>query len=320
MEQATLNSPTGMFSPRRIGHVNFWTRNHEEVAEFYRKVVGVDEVYRRPAVPAIFMSNGNTYHDLAFVDIDGPRGAGRSPGMHHFSLELENERDLVDGYHRAKDAGFTFDVTLSADVAKSCYGDDPDGNRFEVYADVKPDWRAQRTGVVPAGNVKWIPGETEPLDASFYPVDPEILVLSDAVFRPKRISHVVLVARDYPATVTHYTALAGLRPLAGGIDERYAVLGGTLREETLTLLRSEGRRQPGLHHFGMELPDENEFEAAKARLASSGLVAAFEIDHPTRRSLYLRDPNDQLIQFHVTRTADYASWASLPEEMLLFIA
>jgi catechol 2,3-dioxygenase len=240
--------------------------------------------------------------------------------MHHFSLELENERDLVDGFHQAREAGFTFDVTLSADVSRSCYGNDPDGNRFEVYADVKPDWRSQRSGVVAGDNVRWTPGETEPVTESCYPVDPEIIVVSDAIFHPKRVSHVVLVAKDYAAMVQHYTALIGLHPLLGGIDDHYVVLGGSLGEETLTLVRSDGRRTPGLHHFGMEIADEAEFDAANARLRASGYQAEFEIDHSTRHSLYMRDPNNQLIQFYVNRSVDYASWAQLPDEMLLFVA
>lgn len=311
---------SGAFHPRRLGHVNFWTEDHERVADFYRSVVGVEEAYRRPAVQAIFMSNGNTYHDIAFMDLSAPRGAGRAPGMHHFSLELENERDLVDGFHRARDAGFEFDVTLSADVANSCYGNDPDGNRFEMYADVKPGWREQRAGVVQGGNVKWIPGAEEPHDESFYPVDPEIVVVTDAIFHPKRMSHVVLVTKDHQAMYRHYTSIAGLRPIAGSVEGAFVVLGGSVGEETLTLVRGGDGRAAGLHHFGMELADEDEMDAAKARLAANGMTPAFEIDHPTRRSLYLRDPNNQMIQFHITRAQNPAAWCDLPPEIALFVA
>jgi catechol 2,3-dioxygenase len=311
---------SGMFRPRRIGHVNFWTENYLDVVDFYRSVVGVEEAYRRPLVQAVFMSNGNTYHDVAFMDVAGPRGVGRSAGLHHFSLELENERDLVEGFKRARDAGFHFDVTLSADVANSAYGSDPDGNRFEVYADVKPDWRSHRQGEVPTANVKWIPGEVEPRVESYYPVDPEITVIPESIFHPKRVSHAVLVTKDYDAMYRHYTDLVGLFPLVGGREEAFVVLAGVVGEETLTLFRSEGHRKPGLHHFGMELPSEEELNGSKARLQSKGLVAEFEIDHPTRHSLYLRDPNDQLIQFYVNKVIDYSSWRTLPEEMALFVA
>ena len=316
----SLAGGSGAFHPRRLGHVNFWAKDHQAVAAFYSAVVGVEEVYRRPAVPAIFMSNGNTYHDIAFMDLDGPRGAGRSAGLHHFSLELENERDLVDGFHRARDAGFEFDLTLSADVAHSAYGDDPDGNRFEMYADVKPDWRDKRAGVVPAANVRWTPGESEPIEQSFYPVDPEIIFMEKAIFHPRRVSHVVLVTKDHMAMYSHYTGIAGLHPIAGSADSPFVVLGGSLGEETVSLFRGDGRRKPGLHHFGMELPDEEELEAAKTRLAAVGMRPEFEIDHLSRRSLYLRDPNDQLIQFHVTPRPDPASWGDLPDEIALFVA
>ena len=96
----------------------------------------------------------NTYHDSALFDVTGSRRGEVKPGLHHFAFELENEIDLVEGYKRIGELGFEFDHNLSADVAHCCYGHDPEGNRFEVYADVKPNWREERTGTIETGASK----------------------------------------------------------------------------------------------------------------------------------------------------------------------
>ena len=310
----------GFFRPRRIGHVNFWVDGVANVAAFYRDVVGFDEAYRREAIRAIFMTNGNTYHDVAFMDLSGPRGAGHVPGLHHFSLELENEKDLVDGYFASKKAGFSFDYTISADVTNSAYGYDPDGNRFEVYADVVEDWRAARSGKVTTGGRPWTPGATEPVTASYYPVNPEIRRLPDSAFQPKRVSHAVLVTRDHTAMVNHYTNVAGLDVIAGDPDGAFVILGGSVGEETLALFRGREGRPAGLHHFGIELESEGDLERGKAALRTRGLQPLFEISHATRRCLYLSDPAGQRIQFYLNLGGHPRDWSGLPEEVALLIA
>jgi len=314
------NAP-GIFRPRRIGHVNFWVNDHEKVAEFYRDIVGVGEAYRRPAIKAIFMTNGNTYHDVAFMDLAGPRGAGHQVGMHHFSLELESEKALVDGYKECLSRGFNFDFTISADVTNSAYGSDPDGNRFEVYADITPNWREERKGEVSSGGRQIKLDEMEnPKTDHFYELNPAITVNQNAVFRPKRVSHAVLVAKNYPAMVRHYTEIAGLHILAGGLEKSFVTLGGILEEETLSIFRQTFSRKPGLHHFGMELPNEETLEEAKTRMKAAGLKAVAEIDHETRRSLYLLDPAGLLVQFYVNLKTDYAAWETLPDDLALYVA
>jgi catechol 2,3-dioxygenase len=311
---------SGFFRPRRIGHVNFWVNGVADVAEFYRDIVGFDEAYRRESIRAIFMTNGNTYHDVAFMDLSSPRGAGHVPGLHHFSLELENEKDLVDGYFASQKAGFSFDYTISADVTNSAYGNDPDGNRFEVYADVVADWRAARSGQVTTGGRPWTPGAVEPVTASHYPVNPEITRLPNSVFQPKRVSHAVLVTRDHAAMVRHYIDVVGLRVIAGDRDGSFVILGGTVGEETLALFRGHGSRPPGLHHFGIELASESDLERGEAALRKRGLQPLFEIRHATRRSLYVGDPAGQKIQFYVNLEGGPQDWTALPEDVALLVA
>ena len=102
------------FSPRRIGHANVFVTDVFRSAEFYTNVCGVEEIGREMAIPAIFISNGNTHHDYGLVRVspDGQerrgrdghvqlhKGRGLKAGLNHFGWEMENEYELVEAYKR----------------------------------------------------------------------------------------------------------------------------------------------------------------------------------------------------------------------------
>ena len=112
---------SGCFRPRRLVHANYFVSDLEQTMDFYKKVAGLEEVYRRapnniPDAPAFagFLSNGNTHHDVAVI------AKGQQPSFNHFAYELENESDLLEGYRRATNMGITFrpeDSTIARSMA-----------------------------------------------------------------------------------------------------------------------------------------------------------------------------------------------------------
>src|SRR5690242_19116707 len=167
-------SPGSYFAPRRLGHANLFISDIGRSMDFYKTVVGLEEVYFRPPVMAGFLSNGNTHHDVGLVDFHGPAGWRKECGLNHLGIELETEVDLLDGYRRALADEFKFQRTADHDIAHSVYCLDPDGNQIEIYADVTKNWRTQRTGIVMAPTIKWAPGVTPPLSEPQYVANPEI--------------------------------------------------------------------------------------------------------------------------------------------------
>lgn len=292
------------FNPRRLTHVNLWVKDVEKVARWYRDVAGVDEAYRRDVIKAIFLSNGNTYHDFALMDITSSlaeKDGIKQAGVHHFAFELENEVELVEGYNAAIAAGKTFDYSMSADVAHSVYGSDSDGNTYEVYADVHANWRTRRRGEVSDIKPKWTPGSTPPVAERCYAVNPTIDRHEDAIFHLQRTAHVCYVVKDYEAALKMYTGFVGLRILAGGAAHDFSVLGGHLGLMDLTLFPARPDRPAGLHHIGLEVAQDDDFAVARARLEKAGIEVELEIDHPMRRCLYVRDPDGRRVQFFVNR-------------------
>jgi catechol 2,3-dioxygenase len=266
-------------------------------------VAGFQEVYRQPDVMASFVSNGNTYHDVGLTDVQAPYAAkGQGPGLYHYAFELANEVQLVQGYKRAVDAGVKFVATKDHDVAHSLYLKDPDGLYFELYADVVKDWRTARRGIVSGKKPQWTPGVTTvPVEEHRYPVDPEIEIVRDAVFHPKRTTHVGVVAADYETMFDFYTRIVGLVPLLGGAGSDYAVLHGSHGSYAMTLYRQRKGLEPGFHHVGFEVWDEADLDRAVAAAPKADVRVERVVDHPARKSVCILDPDGIRLQFYVNR-------------------
>ena len=277
--------------------------DYERAFDFYHQVAGFHEVYRQPDNMASFVSNGNTYHDLGLTDVRSHYGVkDQGPGLWHVAFEVETEVDLVDGYRRAVDAGIEFAFTMDHDAAHSVYKHDPDGNLVELYADVVKDWWTVRQGIIVKRKPEWIPGVTSPPNRERnYPQDPEIRIVENAIFHPKRASHTGLVAADFETMFDYYTRVIGLEARLGDRAAAFAVLSGTIGTCDITLFRRRGELIPGLHHVGFPVWDETDLERAVEALGATGVAIEREIDHPARRSVCIKDPDGLRLQFYVDR-------------------
>ena len=317
---ATETAAQRHFAPRRLGHVNLVVSDVDRSMEFYKSVVGIEEAYVQPKVRAGFLSNGNTHHDIGMVEASGPLGLGRKPGLNHIALELETEVDLVRGYERALAEGVVFARSADHDIAHSVYGKDPDGNQYELYADVIHDWRNARSGVVTKPKPNWTPGSTPPNARRNYHADPALTRLEKAIFHPLRTTHAALVLEQFEAGVDYYTNVTGLSLVAGGRDAAFAVLGGTCGERNLSLFRAGRSQALGLHHVGFQARDDADLEASISRLRAQGAAPYLDIDHAVRRAVYILDPDGIRLQFHLDRARPAAEWNALDPEVALLLA
>ena len=309
------------WQPRRLGHANLFIGDYERAADYYRDVVGFQEVYRQPDNMATFVSNGNTYHDLGLTDLRSRYAKpGQSAGVWHYAFEVETEVDLVAGYRRALKAGVKFEFTEDHDVAHSLYLLDPDGMLIEIYADVIKDWRSARHGVIIKEKPKYIPGVTsKPNEERNYPLEPSIERVENAVFHSRRCNHVGIVAQNYEAMFRFYTDVVGLAPLAGSVDGSHAVLRGSYATSALTLYRQRPGLRPGLHHVGFEVWDEDDLERGLVRLHEAGIAVERALEHAARRSVCIRDPDGIRLQFYVDRNWTSDALATLEDDAALFL-
>ena len=306
--------------PRRLGHANLYVSDLEHSMHFYHDVVGLEESYRRPAIKAGFLGNGNTHHDIGLVEVTSPLCRSNEAGLNHLAFELQNEVELVEGYHRAQAANIEFPRTVDHDITRSIYGFDPDGNSVEIYADMTKDWRGTRTGVVTKPTPAWTPGIPPPISEALFHESPEIQRVPSAIFHPLRITHVVVITQDYEAMVEFYRGPLGLRLIRRGEGDAFAVLGGTCGAQDLILFRRQRGWAIGLHHMSFEVAHETELADSIARLAGSKWAIERDMARLERHCVHLRDPDGLRIQFYVERKNAKSSSNPMELETRLFVS
>ena len=304
------------FAPRRLGHANLFVGNYERAYEFYHSVVGFYEVYRQPDNMASFVSNGNTYHDLGLTDVRSHYAAkDQRPDIWHLAFEVETEDDLVRGYDASIAAGWKYSFTADHDAAHSIYLHDPDGNMVEVYADVVRDWWTVRHGIIIKQKPEWIPGVTnKPSTERNYPIDPEIRVVTDAVFHARKITNVAIVTKDYDTMFRFYRDRVGLTPIVGDEKTSYALLNGSVGHGDLALFRERPGLKAGMHHVGFQVWDEADLDRSVGLLRERGIAIVRDVQHAARRCVSIRDPDGLLLQFHVDRDWRPATIATIDPE------
>ncbi|HWM80577.1 MAG TPA: VOC family protein [Pseudolabrys sp.] len=301
VQPASTDRSGGYFRPRRLGHVNLYVGDLERMMEFYKRVFGIEEVYRTPANGGGFLSNGNTHHDIAFLDgnTDLAKARGAKPGqLNHLGFELGSEVELVHDYERALEKGYRFMRTADHDIAHSVYHKDPNGLVYELYSDVVYDWRNQRSGIVTKPKPNWTPGSTPPIAEPLYHVDPEIRRVDGAIFHIERASHATIVVDDIDATVDHYTEIVGLNVSGRGKGDSFVVLSGSCGERSLIVVPASRDVPACYHHVSMPVIDPADLAKSVERAKAEGVEIEVDITHAGRRSVFVRDPEGFLTQVY----------------------
>jgi catechol-2,3-dioxygenase len=119
----------------RLNHAVLFVRDVDRAAEFYRTVVGFEEMERPIGMRAAFMRSpiGGNHHDLGLFEVgpEAPRPPRGSVGLYHLAWEVPTIEDLAAAARELSAAG-AMSGASDHGVSKSLYGRDPDGNEFEV--------------------------------------------------------------------------------------------------------------------------------------------------------------------------------------------
>src|SRR5262245_37654845 len=125
----------------RLNHAVLFVRDATLASEFYSRVFGFEVVGSEMGGQAVFMRSpiGDNHHDLGLFSVgpNAPRPARGSVGLYHLAWEVPRIEDLADAARTLSDAG-ALGGASDHGVSKSLYGQDPDGNEFEIM------WRVPR--------------------------------------------------------------------------------------------------------------------------------------------------------------------------------
>lgn len=313
MAAAHQTKPAIAFKPRRLAHANIFVSDVDKSVAFYNTVCGLEVVLRQPEIKAGFLSNGNTHHDIGMLQVTeeevvgeaGHRilspGQGSSPSLYHLGWEMESEQELVEAYERTKAAGFKIWRTVRHRASHSIYLFDPDGNIHEFYADVAVDWRrlyAEETTL----SGTWKPGENRPSVDAKYDPGAEIRVVEGAPVHPLRMSHAVMVVRNASLMHDFFINTVGLAEVGRSPDDTavaYASQASHYHFVIATVQQEAGARprDKGLHHFAFEMASPAEVDRAEKALRASGVGIERSILSPRKRSIFIRDPDQMLVEF-----------------------
>jgi len=118
-------------------HLSLFVRDPEASALWYADVLDMKITARGPEW--VFLSFGRKHHDLALIR--AAAGAERGGlGLQHYGLEIQGDvDDLRRIYGMLLSKGVNVVKTSDHKVGLGLYFEDPDGNRFEFFAETITD-------------------------------------------------------------------------------------------------------------------------------------------------------------------------------------
>jgi len=127
----------------RLNHAVLYVRDLDISVDFYKRAFGFGEIARIRNFMAFLRAAGSdNHHDLGLMAVGptAPRPPRGSTGLYHLAWEVPRIDDLAAAAGVLQEAGA---LTGASDhgATKSLYGQDPDGNEFEIMWMVpRSDW------------------------------------------------------------------------------------------------------------------------------------------------------------------------------------
>jgi catechol 2,3-dioxygenase len=142
-----------------IGHVHLKVSDLDRAVDFYRDVLGFEEMTRM-GDQAAFLSAGGYHHHIGLNTWESKGGSPPPPGstgLFHVAIRYPTRAALAKALKRLVDAGVPLSGASDHGVSEAIYLHDPDGNGIELYRDrPREEWK---TG--PDGNLVMV---SEPFD------------------------------------------------------------------------------------------------------------------------------------------------------------
>ena len=134
----------------RVGHVVLYVSDVDEAVEFYRDKVGMELVRHNAERGLAFMSFGTQHHDLGLFRVRGEPAITSERtrgglGLSHIAFVINGgSAELEEVHDRLAGNGVEILEKIDYGYTRSFYFNDPDGNRVEVYCDLKAPLEGKR--------------------------------------------------------------------------------------------------------------------------------------------------------------------------------
>jgi catechol 2,3-dioxygenase len=284
--------PAMDFHIRRAGHVVLRVTDPVRAREFLENVIGFQTFGQEGESFYFLTANPVSNHHM--IAVRGGRVGQRLPdprqiGMISIAYEVSSVDELQRLHDRIAEHGRAYGVTLGPledrGDARSFTCTDHDGNQLEFYAAL---------GTTAAGRTARVPA------------------LRSGI---RRTSHLTLRVRDLAASRAFYAELLHLVPIAETNGRTY-LAGAPGGQPVLALEQAppgdapmpEPKKMFGMDHFSMEVASFTELQNAYRYLKGKGIDVHHTVDHGVTNSVYLIDPDGNLIEvYHDVPRAEYAN-------------
>ncbi|MBO0124107.1 VOC family protein [Agrobacterium sp. OT33] len=266
---AATTLPFALTTPMHIGQAALRVRDLDQMIDYYRSVLGMNEVER--TARGVTLGVGSVplldlVHKPA-ADYESPTSAG----LFHIAYLMPSRKDLARWLVHAALRQVPLSGFADHNVSEAIYLNDPEGNGIEVYSDRPKDTWVWSGRVVKMG--------TEPLD-----VDDLVKLTdtkrSDYVTAPPamRIGHIHLRVGGIAAARAFYEEAVGLQPTQDArSDASFLSSGGYHHHLAVNSWNSRGAKarnatETGLDWFSITVRNPDDLEAQKTRLRAAGYV------------------------------------------------
>lgn len=122
-----------MIPVRRLNHAVLYVSDLERAVDFYRQVFGFEVIAQEGPMAFLRAQGSDNHHDLGLLSLGSqarrpPRG---TTGLYHLAWQLGSIQELAKAREELlKKGAHTGESDHGA--TKSVYGQDPDGNEFEL--------------------------------------------------------------------------------------------------------------------------------------------------------------------------------------------
>lgn len=306
------------FRVERLGHVNLYISDYERTLAFYRDVLGLWDGWTRPQIGGGFLNNGASHHDVGFLPWDSGerREHASGPGLNHLAFEVPTEKQLVEGYRRARDDGFEFLAEADHVITKSLYCHDPAGTQLELYADSKISFRDPDFMEMRRATTQWDASDTLAAEDTPFGVSEHLPVKAEGtIFHAAKITGATLDVPDLADAADFYRRALGLESADAG--DGWVVLSGAAGGRDLVLWAADAgdASASALHHVSFAALDEADLNDSLVRARAAGIEILEDFDTPFQRAVVIADPDGNLVKIFAERSAIGDAAALPPAEL-----
>jgi catechol 2,3-dioxygenase len=296
-------------SAARIGYVTLNVSDIQRSLEFYQSILGFRKL-REPSTNRVLLSsNGmsvssSPHYLLELVQVDQAESnsvTSKRAGLYHFAILLPERKNLADVllYLSDKRDEVHFDGLADHLVSESIYIRDPDFNGIEIYSD-RPQSEWKWNGSDNNSDISRLQMATLPLNTKDLLKESTdkgwIGMPADTV-----IGHVHLHVSNLSNAMKFYRDILGLN-LTTTYPGAYFFAAGKYHHHiaTNTWLGTNiifaSPESIGLNHFGIELPNKEEFDRTLKQLQQQNIAA--KNNELSSKAILIHDLNGIKIQVY----------------------